>query len=73
MQALVGANIKIARIRVGLSQRQVCMSTGISTVYLSQAEKGMWNMTLDHIARIAEATGVAPHELLDPEFINKGG
>src|ERR1700742_4002595 len=64
----VGKNIKAARELADLSQRDLCAKTGISQSYLSQVEKGTWNIGLDNIARIAGAVGIAPYLLLHPSF-----
>jgi transcriptional regulator with XRE-family HTH domain len=65
-------NVRLARERAGLSQRDLCGTTGISQAYLSQVENGRWNVGLDNIAKIAVAVGVAPHDLLDPSFGKEG-
>ena len=64
----VGKNVKAARELADLSQRDLCAKTGISQSYLSQVERGTWNIGLDNIARIARAVGIAPHLLLHPSF-----
>jgi transcriptional regulator with XRE-family HTH domain len=64
----VGKNVKSARELADLSQRDLCAKTGISQSYLSQVERGTWNIGLDNIARIARAVGIAPHLLLHPSF-----
>jgi transcriptional regulator with XRE-family HTH domain len=69
----VGKNIKAARELAVLSQRDLCAKTGISQSYLSQVEKGTWNIGLDNIARIAGAVGIAPHILLHPSFAKGPG
>jgi transcriptional regulator with XRE-family HTH domain len=64
----VGKNVKAARELADLSQRDLCAKTGVSQSYLSQVEKGTWNIGLDNIARIAGAVGIAPYLLLHPSF-----
>ena len=71
LRLTVGNNVKIARERAGLSQRELCRITGISQPYLSQVENGTWNMALDNIANISAALGLAAHELLDPHFSSR--
>jgi transcriptional regulator with XRE-family HTH domain len=65
-------NVRLARERAGLSQRDLCGTTGIAQAYLSQVENGRWNVGLDNIMKIAVAVGVAPHDLLDPSFGKEG-
>jgi transcriptional regulator with XRE-family HTH domain len=66
LRLILGRNIKIARERANLSQRDLCATTGISQSYLSRVEAGEWNIGIDNIAKIASAVGLAPHELLNP-------
>jgi transcriptional regulator with XRE-family HTH domain len=68
LRLVVARNVKSARARAGLSQRELCALTKISQSYLSQVETGSWNMGIDNIAKIARALGVLPHDLLNPRF-----
>jgi transcriptional regulator with XRE-family HTH domain len=69
----VGKNVRAARELANLSQRDLCAKTGISQSYLSQVEKGTWNIGLDNIERIARAVGIAPYLLLHPSFARGSG
>ena len=73
LRMLVGKNVKSARELSGLSQRDLCAKTGISQSYLSQVEKGTWNIGLDNIERIARAVGIAPYLLLHASFARGSG
>jgi len=68
IRQIVGQNIKAAREYAGLSQRDLCEKANIGQAYLSQCEAGKWNIGVDNINRIAQATGFAAHDLLHPDF-----
>ena len=60
----IGANIKEARNRSGLSQRQLSMRADISPNYLSQAESGKRGVTVDFLVRVGHHLGISPDEFL---------
>jgi ribosome-binding protein aMBF1 (putative translation factor) len=68
LRKALGRNIVEARKRIGLSQRQLSVVTGMSQSSLSQVERGARNARIDNIAKIAQAVSVQPHDLLDPQF-----
>jgi transcriptional regulator with XRE-family HTH domain len=68
IRQIVGLNVKAAREHAGLSQRELCEIANIGQAYLSQCESGKWNIGVDNIDRIAQATGFAAHDLLNPDF-----
>ena len=49
-----------------LSQEQLAFESGINRTYLSSVERSERNVSLDNIARIAEALRVEAWELLKP-------
>ncbi len=55
---LIGENARRRRSELGLSQEDVAHRVGITVGYYSQVERGRRNMTVDVLARIAEALGV---------------
>lgn len=50
-------NLRVARIRAGLTQRQVSVTSGIDIASLSRIERGIGNPTIGTIAKLAEAIG----------------
>lgn len=57
LRALVGANLRSARLKADLSQSDVEALTGIRQHYISEIENGRWNITLDTMATLARAVG----------------
>ena len=60
----IGENLKRARKNKGWTQEQTAEMTGISSVMLSQYERGVRNPKLDIIRKIADALGVDVGELV---------
>ena len=57
-------NLRDARIRAGLAQRQVSKTSGIDIASLSRIERGIGNPTIGTLAKLAEAIGTDPADLL---------
>ena len=54
LQAIFGENLKAARVKSGLNQRQLAALTGLSQQYLSQIEQGQQNVTLRTVELLAK-------------------
>ena len=62
----VGTLIKEARTEAGLTQEQLARKiAGLSASEISQAERGLINLTQEQLKRIAKATGVTQASLLN--------
>jgi transcriptional regulator with XRE-family HTH domain len=66
-RAIVGANVRRARQRAGFTQEQVALQADIDLTYMGGIERGRRNPTIMVLARIADALGVEPAELLKAE------
>lgn len=64
LQKIVGGNVLRLRQEKGWSQENLAEASGLHRTYISQIETGTRNPTLGIIQRLAQALGVAPHELL---------
>jgi transcriptional regulator with XRE-family HTH domain len=64
LRLLVGQNILAARQAADLSQQQLGDLADLSPNYLGQAERGVANVTLDVLARLAACLGTRPADLL---------
>ncbi|QYN25181.1 helix-turn-helix domain-containing protein [Amycolatopsis sp. DSM 110486] len=62
--ALVGAAVRAARTRSGLSTRDLAARAGISQPFLSQLERGLHAPSVNTLYRLAEALAVSPADLL---------
>lgn len=66
MQVLFGENFRLARIKAGLTQRDIEVHTGIKQAYVSQIEGGKQNPTLATMTTLALAVGSDVRALLKP-------
>lgn len=60
----VGARIRAARLRRGLSQAAVAQLAGVSRTHFGQVERGQSSPTLVTLEAIAAALGEPLHELV---------
>ena len=62
----VGTLIKEARTEAGLTQEQLARKiSGLSAADISEAERGLKDLTQDQLKKIAKATGVTQSSLLN--------
>lgn len=67
IRKLFGANVRLYREAVGISQAEVATRMGVDRAYVSLIERGEQNATLLSIWEVAQALGVKPADLLaDP-------
>jgi transcriptional regulator with XRE-family HTH domain len=60
----VGLNIRNARKSKGISQENLALRAKIDRSYMSRVERGLTNLTIESLYKIAGAIGVSPHSLL---------
>lgn len=63
-RAVVGGNVRRARLACGRTQEQVAFDAKIDLTYLGGIERGRRNPSLLVLVRIAEALSVEPADLL---------
>ena len=62
----LGNLIKEARTEAGFTQEQLARKiSGLSATDISEAERGLKDLTQEQLKKIAKATGVTPASLLD--------
>lgn len=61
---MFAANLRRLRHAKGMSQDDLAYEADVSRSYLSQLEKGEWNVSLKVIGKLAAALDVQPAELL---------
>lgn len=65
---VAGQNIKRRRQELGMTQEDLGHKAGISTVYLSEVERGLKSISLKKLHAVADALGVEAYTLLiDPK------
>jgi transcriptional regulator with XRE-family HTH domain len=62
----VALNVRVKRKAAGLSQEELAYEAGIDRTYVSQVERGLRNLTISVLARIAKALKTSPDKLLIP-------
>ena len=63
LSAIVGSNLRVARLRLGLSQEDLAHRVGKSLTYVGQVERGTRNLTLASVEQIAGWVGLNPLDL----------
>jgi len=58
---------RLARVRkdLGWSQEKLAIESGVARSYLSGVERGIRNIALLNICRLAKTLGVAPKDLME--------
>ena len=65
LQASFGARVAALRAERGLSQADLSALSGVERSYLASIERGMRNVTLSNIEKLARALGVTLAELFE--------
>lgn len=60
----VSKNVKAARVKSGLSQRELAEKSGLSSAYISRMERNPQNMTIGTLGILAEVLDVSPTSLV---------
>jgi len=60
-----GKKVKELRLKKKMSQGDLAKILGVHPTYISGIERGVRNMALKNIEKLAKALGVTPSELLE--------
>jgi transcriptional regulator with XRE-family HTH domain len=60
---VLGRKIRAQRTRAGMSQEQLAEKSALSYKYLGEVERGVVNISLDAMVRIAKALKIQVHDL----------
>ena len=63
-QAIVGEVIVLRRKDMGLNQADLAQRIGISQSAWSRVEKGLSNLTVEQLTKVASVLGVAPNQII---------
>ncbi|MDO7785712.1 helix-turn-helix domain-containing protein [Desulforamulus aquiferis] len=69
IRVLLGKNIRKIRSEKGLSQEELAFACGLHRTYISDIERGLRNVSVDNIHKIATALDILPMELLNFQSI----
>ena len=64
---LFGKRLKNLRQKKGLSQESLALSAGLDRTYVSGCERGIRNIGLENIYKLAIALGISPELLFKDE------
>jgi transcriptional regulator with XRE-family HTH domain len=64
-RVIVGKNIRACRTSAGLTLEQLAEKADMSWPYLSEIERGRENISLDKLARLAQALNVRNSKLVE--------
>ena len=59
-----GKRMKRLRLDKGMSQGNLAKILSVHPTYISQIERGIWNISLKNVEKIARALGVSVNNLL---------
>ncbi|MDP3997270.1 MAG: helix-turn-helix transcriptional regulator [bacterium] len=65
IQKRFGDKLRVARLKVGLSQEKLATKAGLHRTYISDIERGFRNVSLKNIEKLAKAIGIPAKSLLD--------
>jgi len=68
LQQLFAANVRQARKQRGLTQEDLADQADLDRTYISSIERGLRNVSIQNIQRIALALQVDPRDLLSPDL-----
>jgi transcriptional regulator with XRE-family HTH domain len=63
---ILARNVRLLRAERGLSQEALAFESGINRTYLSDIERGVRNVSIDNLSRLATALAVPVWQLLHP-------
>ena len=64
IRQLFAANLRRARQAAGLSQEELAHQAELDRTYISALERGLYSVTIDVLARLAEVLEMEPADLL---------
>jgi transcriptional regulator with XRE-family HTH domain len=62
---ILGENIRVHRKRIKLSQEKLAEKADLHPVYVGNVERGLENISIDSLVRIAKALKVSLSELIE--------
>ena len=64
-KAAIGAKLRAAREKLGMSQEDVAERAGVDRTYVSILERGQKSPTLDTLEKICAALGTLPERVIE--------
>jgi transcriptional regulator with XRE-family HTH domain len=63
---VLAANLVVLRRQREWSQEQLAFEAGLHRTFVAHVERGVRNISLDNVEKLARALGVQPFRLLEP-------
>jgi transcriptional regulator with XRE-family HTH domain len=63
---ILATNLKARRHQSGLSQEDLALEAGLHRTFVAHVERGVRNLSIDNIEKLANALGVESYMLLVP-------
>lgn len=70
INVMIGKMLKEARAKYGVSQADLCESTGLTKNHISTVERGLSQASIKMLLGYCEKLGVTPNEILGSADIN---
>lgn len=67
LRHVLARNVRLLRAQKALSQEALAFASGVNRTYVSDLERGLRNVSMDNISRIAIALGVPAWRLLQSQ------
>lgn len=64
LRETLARNIRLLRAQKGMSQETLAFDSGINRTYVSDVERGVRNVSIDNVSRLAKALDVPAWQLL---------
>lgn len=67
-RALLASNVLLLRRQAGLSQEALAFEAGLHRTFVAHVERGVRNISIDNVERLAIGLSVMPMALLAPDL-----
>lgn len=64
LRDILARNIRLLRAQKAMSQESLAFESGVNRTYVSDVERGVRNVSIDNVSRLAKALGVPAWQLL---------
>ena len=71
LRDILKTNIKYYRIKADMTQEDLAENANVTAKYISDLERGIFNVSLEKLEQIAEALNIEAYLLLKDDYINE--
>lgn len=71
LRDILKTNIKYYRIKANLTQEDLAENANVTAKYISDLERGIFNVSLEKLEQIAEALNIEAYLLLKDDYKNE--